>query len=201
MRPLLSTRIRSARRKTWSTSWETSSVVVPAAFSFIMSSSTWRVSITPSEAVGSSKTSNSGRVCIARTTASNCRCPADSECTRRSLSSLIPYEARMALVARKFLSSEVNHRPRSRPRNRLLATSKLSHKAASCHTTASPAEAAAAFERTRVPFRATSPPSGMMSPAMQRTSVDLPAPFSPTSATNPPVATSKSTPFKTRRSP
>ena len=73
---------------------------------------------------------------------------------------------------------------RSRPRNRLATTSRLSHRARSCQTTPSWSPWRAGDGVADGDVAAV----GAQRPAMQRTSVDLPAPFSPTSATSSPGA-------------
>ena len=75
----------------------------------------------------------------------------------------------------------------SRPRKRLATTSRLSHSARSCHTTARPwpARPAGGPAADRRPRRAG---VEARAPATHWTSVDLPAPFSPTSATSSPGA-------------
>ncbi len=99
----------------------------------------------------------------------------------------------MRRVAARSFWSETNQRPVSLPRNRLAATSRLSQNAPSCQTTARPRLTPPALDRTFAPPMFTSPNRGVMSPAMQRTRVDLPAPFSPMRATSCPGHTSKFT--------
>ena len=77
-----------------------------------------------------------------------------------ALSSLIPYEARMALVARKFLSSEVNHRPRSRPRQVARHVQVVAQSGVLPHHGKSGGGRTAAFEQTNVPVLSHFPAIG-----------------------------------------
>ena len=86
MRPWRSTTMRSASRNIWSMSWQASKIVVLCSRRLMISSSTWADSLTPSEAVGSSRASSRGLLPIARATATSCRCPPDSERTLRVVS-------------------------------------------------------------------------------------------------------------------
>ena len=88
--------MRSASRNICSTSWETSKMVVPCSRRLVMSPSTWAVSVTPRDAVGSSRMSSCGFQLIARATASNWRCPRERVRTpREGSSSGIPRARRM----------------------------------------------------------------------------------------------------------
>ena len=177
IRPCRSTRIRSASRNIWSMSWHASRIVVPFSRSPAMSSSTWAASMTPSDAVGSSRASSRGWLPMARATATSWRWPPDRELTRRAVFRIgIPrLSSSDAAAAWKRLSEKIIRRV-SRPSRTFAATSRFSHSARSCQTTATPWRATAAgFGSTRRPERKISPCVGVMSPAMQRTSVVLPA--------------------------
>ena len=60
IRPWRSTTMRSASRNIWSMSWQASMIVVPCSLRFMISASTCADSLTPSEAVGSSRASSRG---------------------------------------------------------------------------------------------------------------------------------------------
>src|SRR5690348_2436427 len=82
------------------------------------------------------------------------------------------------------------------------AMSRLSQSARSCQTTATPRRSTAAGSAgTGRPAKSISPPAGAMSPEMQRTSVVLPAPFSPASATSSPGRRHRSTWSSARSGP
>src|SRR5262249_35599126 len=81
-------------------------------------------------------------------------------------------------------------------------TSRLSQRARSRRPTPIPCgPGARGSASTFRPARKISPPAGAMSPAMQRTSVVLPAPFSPASAMSSPGRTLRSTPSSARTAP
>ena len=86
-RPWRSTTMRSASRNICSTSWETIKIVVPCSRRLVISPSTWAVSVTPRDAVGSSRSSSCGLPAIARATASSWRCPPERVRTPREGSS------------------------------------------------------------------------------------------------------------------
>ena len=162
-------------------SWQASRIVVPCPRRPRISSSTCAASCTPSEAVGSSSSSSRGLRAIARATATSWRWPPDSERTLRVVSRIgirrLPSSAAAASWDR---TSDSRCRRRSRPSSRFDATSRLSQSARSCQTTDTPCRAAAAgLALTGRPPSEICPAVGAMSPAMQRTSVVLPAPFSP----------------------
>ena len=83
----------------------------------------------------------------------------------------------------------------SRPSQRLATTSRLSHSARSWNTVAMPRSCATAglVMSTAAPSKSIDPDSGAKTPESTLTSVDLPAPLSPTSATTSPASTQKST--------
>ena len=195
-RPWRSTTMRSASRNIWSMSWQAIMIVVPCPCSRVISSSTCRDSCTPSEAVGSSRSSSCGSLIMARATASSWRWPPDSVRTLRVVSVRpmpSPASSSAALAWNRVPNSR--WRRRSRPSSRFAATSRLSHSARSCQTTATPARAASAGpDPATRPASVIRPLLAAMSPAMQRTSVVLPAPFSPASATSSPGATVRFTP-------
>ncbi len=180
--------MRSASRNICSTSWETSKMVVPCRRRLVMSPSTWAVSVTPRDAVGSSRTSSCGCQLIARATASSWRCPRERVRTpREGSSSGIPRVRRMPVAVARCRVSESRNQRRSRPSRMFAAMSRLSQSARSCQTTATPRRSTAAGSAgTGRPARSISPAAGAMSPEMQRTSVVLPAPFSPASPTSSP---------------
>ncbi len=202
-RPCRSTTIRSASRNIWSMSWQASTIVVPRSRSRAISPSTWADSATPSAAVGSSSNSSRGLRDIALATATSWRWPPDSELTARVVSvSGIWCSASIEAAAAWKRVSDSRWARRSWPSSRLEATSRLSHSARSCQTTATPwRDTASGSWLTGLPSSAISPLVGLMSPAMQRTSVVLPAPFSPARATSSPGRTARSTPSSARSGP
>ena len=203
IRPCRSTTMRLARRNIWSISWQASKIVVPCSRSLMISSSTCAASFTPSEAVGSSRASSRGLRPMARATATSCRCPPGSVRTLRVVSlSGMRSEASSSAAAMWKRVSDSSSRRRSWPSMMLAATSRLSHRARSCQTTAIPCLTAAAWSAgMRRPAKNTSPLAGTTSPAMQRTRVVLPAPFSPASATSSPVCTLRLTSSRARSQP
>jgi len=203
IRPCRRTTMRLARRNIWSMSWQASKIVVPCCRSPMISSSTCTASFTPSEEVGSSRASSRGLRPMARATATSCRCPPVSERTSRVVSlSGMRSEASSSVAAMWDRVSDISSRRRSRPSMMLAATSRFSHRARSCQTTAIPCLIAAAWSGgMRRPAKNTSPLSGTTSPAMQRTRVVLPAPFSPARATSSPVCTLRLTSSRARSRP
>ena len=168
-----------------------------------ISASTWADSWTPRDAVGSSSASSSGRCRIARATATSWRWPPDRVRMLRvvSGSGICRLSSTCAAAAWNRLCESMRRRG-SCPSRMLAATSRLSHSARSCQTTPIPwRPAAAGSAGTFRPARKISPPAGAMSPAMQRTSVVLPAPFSPASAMSSPGRTLRSTLSSARTAP
>ena len=103
-RPCRRTPIRSASRNIWLMSWHASRTVVPCAWTRAISSSTSADSCTPSEAVGSSRSSSRGWCTMARATATSWRWPPDRDRTERSGScSGTPSCPRMAAASRAHL--------------------------------------------------------------------------------------------------
>ena len=197
-RPCRRTPIRSASRNIWLMSWHASRTVVPCAWTRAISSSTSADSCTPSEAVGSSRSSSRGWCTMARATATSWRWPPDRDRTERSGScSGTPSCPRMAAASLRIWMSDSSWRRRSRPSITLEAISRLSHSARSCQTTETPWRLAPCGSAgTGRPSSAITPEVGAMSPAMQRIRVLLPAPFSPASATSSPARTVRSTPSR-----
>ena len=105
-----------------------------------VSSSTWADSLTPSDAVGSSRISSRGSSLIARATARSWRWPPESELTApRGVGQRDAEVARAASAARRWKRVAERSSPaRSWPSSRLAAMSRLSHRARSCQTTATP---------------------------------------------------------------
>ena len=132
---------------------------------------------------------------MARATATIWRWPPDSDRTERSGSrSGMPSRSKMRAASRRCRKSDSNWPRRSRPSSTFEATSRFSHSDRSCQTTEMPRRLAAIGSAgTARPSSAMTPEVGAMSPAMQRTSVLLPAPFSPASATTSPARTVRST--------
>ena len=194
-RPCRSTTMRSASRNICAVSWQASSTVVPCSRTRMMSSSTSPDSCTPSDAVGSSSSSSRGWCTMARATATIWRCPPDSDRTERSGScNGTPSRWKMRAASRRNRMSDSNWPRRSRPSSTFEATSRFSHSDRSCQTTEMPRRLAAIGSAgTARPSSTIAPEVGAMSPAMQRTSVLLPAPFSPASATSSPARTVRST--------
>ena len=197
---------RSGRRAGTSArgSWQASMMVVPCSRSPLISSSTWAAALTPREAVGSSSSSSRGWRAIARATATSWRWPPDSERTflvvsgsgisrlpssvaasawnRTSdirLAAALPAEQQVRRDVQVVAERQVLPDHRRRPPGR---------RRPGCGLTGRPA--------SRI-----SPAVGAMSPAMQRTSVVLPAPFSPASATTSPGRICRSTPSSARSGP
>ena len=168
----------------------------PARARLSVSCSTCADSLTPSDAVGSSRISSRGWSHIARATASSWRWPPESVLTARVVSWQRDAEAPRA-APRPRRGSAVSER--SRPRA-LVAEQQVRRDVevvAQREVLPDDRDAAAGHGR-RVGRRAARRRSGCgrsvgaMSPAMQRTSVDLPAPFSPASATVSPARISRS---------
>ena len=197
-RPCRSTAMRSASRNIWLMSWQASTTVVPCSRTRAIRSSTSADSCTPSAAVGSSSSSSRGCCAMARATATSWRWPPDSERTERPGSrSGTPSRANSRAASLRIRTSENTWRRCSRPSRTFEATSRLSHSARSCQTTSMPRRfALIGSGGTGRPSSATTPDVGAMSPAMQRTRVLLPAPFSPARATSSPGRTVRSTPCR-----
>ena len=170
-----------------------------------MRSSTWRVCATPSAAVGSSSSTTLGSPSIARAMAMVCRWPPESDATCvRTLGMLTdePLEQLLDLLLHADLvepADELAH-----PRRALLAPEEqvvddvevVAEREVLVH--GGDAErgrrpVASASMAPACPRRGLTPSSGGTMPAMVLTSVDLPAPLSPTRATTSPARTSKST--------
>ena len=168
---------------------------MPVSRTLSVSRSTWAASLTPSDAVGSSRINRRGCSHIARATASSWRWPPERVLTGRVVSlSGMPSARRRSAAAVWKRVVERSIPGGSWPSSRLAAMSRFSHRARSCQTTAIPRRpAAAGFDASGSPASSMRPELGATSPAMQRTSVDLPAPFSPASATSSPARTSRST--------
>src|SRR5689334_2869226 len=169
-------------------------------------SRTWRVCATPSAAVGSSSITTLESQSTAFAIATVWRWPPESEATgiRTEVTVRTESEARVRRAACSMSASSSSHdRPRSRPRNMFWTMSKLSQRARSWYTTSMPSLLASVgpWIVTGSPSNSTSPPSIGWMPATHLTSVDLPAPLSPTSAVTSPARTVKSTPCSTCTGP
>ena len=132
---------------------------------------------------------------IARATATICRCPPDSSRTGRVVSRS-GMSSRSSSCAASLCSATSENRclRRSLPSITFAATSRLSDSARSCHTTRTPSLAAAlGTGATACPPTRIDPDTGVTSPATDRMSVVLPAPFSPASATTSPARSARLT--------
>jgi hypothetical protein len=102
--------------------------------------------------------------------------------------------------ARRAISDLRTNGPRrgSRIGNRLLSTSRSGNRLSSWETTATPLRTASAVlsNATSRPSRRSVPSSGFTAPATIFTSVDLPAPFSPSSACTEPARTERPAPMR-----
>ena len=127
----------------------------------------------------------------------SCRCASGSSSTRVRSPTSSPSSASTGR-ARAAISRREMNGPRliSRIVNRLASTSRSPNRFSSCETTATPRRTASAVvaNRTGSPSSRSSPESGAIAPATILTSVDLPAPFSPSSACTEPARTVKSAP-------
>ncbi len=165
--------------------------------------STWADICTPSAAVGSSSSSIRGAAAIALATATSWRWPPDSERTLRVVScSGMPSRSSSRMASVCIRTSDRSCRRRSRPSIRLAAMSRLSHSARSCQTTPTPCrDSTDGSAGMTLPASRMDPVVGSMSPPMHRTSVVLPAPFSPARATISPSPTVRLTPSRARTGP
>ena len=161
----------------------------------------WLTRSTP--AIGSSMISRSGRRARARAISTRCCCPPDSEATGSPIRSSIPTVARASRTALRS--------PRVR---RLIQPRGLSSPEATTSPTVAGTPAAAVVRCGTYPTRCQSlnagsgvpnssirPLFGWLSPTTVLTSVDLPEPLAPSSATVWPPGTSRSTPCRICRPP
>ena len=203
IRPCRSTTIRSASRNIWSISWQASRIVVPCSRRPMISSSTWAVFLHAERGRGLVQGQQPRFAAHGLRHRHQLALPAGqrADVARRVAERDAQRgQQRRGLVWKRV--SDISSRGRSRPSMMLAAMSRLSHRARSCQTTAIPCLTAAAWSAgTRRPAKKTSPLAGTTSPAMQRTSVVLPAPFSPASATSSPVRTLRLTSSRARSWP
>ena len=204
IRPWRSTTIRSASRNIWSMSWQASRIVVPRSRRRAISCSTWADSMTPSEAVGSSSSSSRGLRAIARATATNWRWPpgqrpygpgrvrerdlvAPQHRRGGGVEADVGQQAPAPLPAEQQVRGDVQ----------VVAQRQVlpDHRDPLARRPP-PGRAAPACRRAR-----SSRCVARMSPAMQRTSVVLPAPFSPPGPRARRAGPRESTPCRARSGP
>src|SRR6516225_900865 len=154
-----------------------------------------------SAAVGSSRMKTRQRRRSALAIATSWRSAKPSEATRArgsgsksSCASTSRASARMR--ARSIMASGPNRRTGRSPSAMFSAIDSAGTRRRSCGMVTTPAAMASRglAKRHSFPSRRTTPRSGRWTPPRMRISVDLPAPFSPTTAWISPYATSKSTP-------
>ncbi len=194
-----STTTRSATRIASAMLWVTSTIVWAVRAQRRSSSRSNRSRLSASSALnGSSSSSTSGSSASARASATRCRVP--------PLSS----DGRFVTMPGSSWTSSVSSRSRAARRSRRPAGQL--QRVGDVRRRAPPRQQARLLEdqpdrpdRARPSVRSsrrTSPRSGARSPAMTRSSVDLPQPLGPISATMPPPGTSRSRPSRTgSRSP
>ena len=169
----------------------------PRAFSRATSSNSRCVSVSVSEAVGSSRisTDTSPRRPLAISTI--CCCARDRPETGASTS--IPKPRSASIVRARSRTAVRSSRPALRgssPRLRFCATESVGTSENSWNTALMPWRRASCTleNRTGAPCMRISPEVGTLAPAKSEISVDLPAPFSPNSTCTSPARSSKSTP-------
>ena len=189
MSPPRSTAIRSATLNTWSSRCDTSRMQLPAARIRAIRP---RRGATPPRLVRPSVRRGSAamvRGAPPARFATSCRCPPESVATgasgssmaiRRRVNSRRPSSAIVASSSSRLCR-------RSFPRKRFATVLRLSHSARSCQTTAM-RFGCPAVESDPFGSRSIRPPSAFAAPTRHCTSVDLPAPFSPTRARISPAA-------------
>ena len=128
--------------------------------------------------------------------------------TRRSGSGAKSSWASCSVASCRIRARSISRRPNTRrsggsPSVRFSAIDSAGTSRSSCGMATMPAAMASRGPSNRhaLPSTAISPRSGRCTPPRMRTSVDLPAPFSPTSACTSPASTSKSTPSSARVAP
>src|SRR5579864_1826529 len=198
-RPRRRTVMRVAVSKTSWRLWEMITTARPCSARRRTSASTCSVCATPRAAVGSSRITSFEFHCTAFATATDCRCPPESEATGWRIELMVVTASDLSVSA-VFCSmigsfSRWNASCSSRPRYMFWTTSRLSQSARSWYTTSIPSFPASfgPWMCTSWPSNRISPLSGVCVPATHFTSVDFPAPLSPTSAITSPLRTSKST--------
>ena len=183
-------------------------IAVPCAFMRASTANNRSISRFSRAAVGSSrmKTRHCRRSALA--IATNCRSAKPSEATGRSGSgskSSWASTARAAsrMRARSTTASGPNRRTGRSPSAMFSAIDSAGTSRSSCGMVTMPAAMASrGLEKCRAaPSTRTVPRSGRQTPPRMRISVDLPAPFSPTTAWISPAATSKSTPSRATVAP
>ncbi len=188
--------MRVVARKTCCMLWLMNMTATPRSARLRTNCSTcidWR---TPSAAAGSSRMTMCRPQWIARATAIICRCPPESaETGRRGLTSRPNPERILRVsryIARRFVQESARaHLPwtSSRLRKKFCATSSVSTSERFWCTVSIPSERAESASRLRrsSPSTRISPASARCTPAMHLTSVDFPAPLSPTSPSTSPA--------------
>ena len=172
-------------------SWRTATIVRPSrsfrSASSSMTSTWWRMS---RWTVGSSRTRTGAAWATATASSTSWRSPSDS--SRASRPTRWPSPTRS--IAAATAARSAGRRPRSgsscgsRPRATTSSTAHRERQLGGCGTTAIRRAIVVAVERRERPpvDRDGRRPSGARTPVSSRSSVDLPAPFGPTSATRSP---------------
>src|SRR5215211_1046489 len=190
--------MRSATSNTSARLWLITSTPCPSSRSRLISPSTIAVWRTPSAAVGSSSSTTFGSPSSDRAIATCCRWPPERVPTSDRTFTIVTASWSSSSCERCSMSVSSSARvsvTSSRPRNRFSTTSRLSQSARSWYTVAIPSstESFGSLMLTGRPSKRTSPLSAGLMPAIALTSVDLPAPLSPTRATTSPPWSSKFT--------
>ncbi len=201
--PRRSTVTSSAKRVTSSRWWVTTATATPSSWARrdtrVSSASASRGART---AVGSSRISTRGLRSSTRRSSSRWRSPTDSDATRASSGSSMP-RARPSSSARARSGPRRSTNPVASPRARFSrAVSEGTSMKCWC-TIARPRRIAsrAVAGASGPPSTDTTPRSGSRSPAAMRSSVDLPAPFSPTMAWTRPGSRCSEAPSRATASP
>ncbi len=193
-RPSSSTTTASARARTSSRSWVTTTAVRPVSRRELRSTCRSSAAASTSRAAsGSSSSRSCGSGASARASATRCCCPPDSSRGRRSARCAAPTSSSRA---RAVCRAGPRPAPSARGPNATFSrTSRWGSSSGSwasseilrrCGGTQCPAPA------TCRPATHTSPELGRSVPAARLTAVDLPAPLAPSSATTCPAGTSRS---------
>ena len=195
LRPRRRTTMRSATARTSSMLWEIRMTPSPRSRTRSIRFSTSAVCATPRAAVGSSSMMILGSSSSERAMATVWRWPPDSEATGSRTDGMRAASSRSRVQARTSIcTSSSRQGDSSCPRNRLDTTSRFSHSDRSWKTVAMPISSArpGLSSVTALPMNSTVPAVGWWTPARTLTSVDLPAPLSPTRATTSPAWMSSS---------
>ena len=203
-RPSRRTKMRSATSKTSARLWLMTTTPSPRSRRRLTRSSTCAVWRTPSAAVGSSRITTFGSPSSERAMATCWRWPPDIAPT--SARTLVIVTARFSSSSWERCSMSISSSWRTTPRRRRRRSprgrGRGSRRRRGCRTARGPgrrSRSRASWRRagevifTGCPSKRICPSSISWMPAIALTSVDLPAPLSPTSATTSPAWTSKST--------